>query len=255
MAYREYRPHALLAGIVDCYWSFKSDVIQPQTIFPDSCSDILFNFGDPMVISANGTESRSKGTAFAVGTMTHSILTAGSGRQDLFGIRFKPGGISSVIRDPKHAMTDNSIDMNDCSHSMPADLPERIREMAGEDRVGLVEGWLLQHATVSAKKSGWQWAVNRILSAHGNIRIKDLALEVAISGKQLERHFLQHVGVTPKQLGTIARFCEAKRRLANQNISLEDLAWDLGYSDHAHFSKSFRTFAGFSPSEYVRMAD
>ncbi len=252
MSYKEYPPHALLSGFVECYWTFASDVIKQRVVFPDSCADIIFNFGDPMVVSANGVQSKSPGNAFVVGTMTHSILTAGSGNQDLFGIRFKAGGLSAVVRDPLHEFTDSSMSINDCSHSVPADLAEKMCEAGGRQRAMLVDRWLCSAISSFPEKTGWRWAVNKILWTHGNLRIKDLAKESAMSEKQLERKFLHFVGVTPKTLSTIARFCEAKRHLEMNAISLEDLAWDLGYNDHAHFTKSFRSFAGIPPSEYMR---
>lgn len=252
MPYREYQPHLLLRNFVACYWSSQNQTAQPHTVFPDACSDILFNFGDPMIIAANGVESRSEGLAFVIGTMTRSIHADGFGKQDLFGIRFKPGGISGVIREPQSAFTDNSIEINDCTHQMPNDLPDQLRAVANEERVEMIDRWLLEKLSGFPGKSSWWWAVNRIISGHGNIRIKDLALESAMSEKQLERKFLAHVGVTPKQLGTIARFCEAKRQLEQRHESLEGLAWDLGYTDHAHFTKSFRAFAGFAPSEFMK---
>ncbi|HWA35448.1 MAG TPA: AraC family transcriptional regulator [Cyclobacteriaceae bacterium] len=252
MYYHEYAPHPLLSTVVECYWSFTSDVIQRRTVFPDSCADIIFNFGDPMVVSANGVASRSKGIAFVVGMMTHSIFTTGSGRQDLFGIRFKAGGLSAVVRNPLHEFTDHSLSIDDCAHCMPAQLTEKMRETDVKIRVTLVDHWLISSITLAPEKNSWRWAVNRILSAHGDIRIKALAQESAMSEKQLERKFLQHVGVTPKTLSSIARFCEAKRRLERSNLPLEGLAWDLGYTDHAHFTKSFKLFAGLSPSEFVQ---
>src|ERR1043165_10063934 len=143
MSYNEYRPHTLLASIVECYWSFSSDVIQQRTVFPDSCADIIFNFGDPMVVSANGVPSSSRDTTFVVGTMTHSILTTASGKQDLFGIRFKAGGLSAVIRNPLHEFTDSALSIEDCSHRVPRDFPEKMRDATRRERITLVERWLL----------------------------------------------------------------------------------------------------------------
>ncbi len=255
MLYREYQPHSLLKNFVVCYWSLQDQTTQSHTVYPDSCSDILFNFGDPMIISAHGVESRSKGLAFVIGTMTHSIHPGGSGKQDLFGIRFKAGAISGIIRESQSVFTDKGIEINDCEHHMPPDLPDRLREVSNEARIEMINGWLLERLVSFPGKSNWWWAVNKIISSHGKVRIKDLARESATSEKQLERKFLTHVGVTPKQLGTIARFCETKRRLEKSYDSLEGLAWDLGYTDHAHFTKSFRTFAGLAPSEFIKSLD
>lgn len=47
------------------------------------------------------------------------------------------------------------------------------------------------------------------------------------------------------------RMIEALEALnAGVQTSLTDLAYDLGYFDQAHFTKTFQSLTGYSPSEY-----
>lgn len=288
MPYCEYRPHALLRAVVDCYWSMASasGFHQPtkeyqlqyrkefmdhvgeehkhkrgreneehqhgptHTVYPDGCTDIIFNFGDPMITKSPSYVNDHP--VFIVGIMTTSILTGTAGVQDLFGIRFKAGGMNKVIRNPMNEFTDQSLTIREAQHQLPEDLYNRMLDSGGVERALLVDKWLMSQVAVPSRLSVWEWCVDQVVRTHGNTRISRLAKEAAISEKQLERNFLLNVGVTPKQFSTIIRFCEAKQRLDCKPSALETLAWDLGYTDHAHFTKSFKRFAGITPSEYLK---
>jgi AraC-like DNA-binding protein len=44
----------------------------------------------------------------------------------------------------------------------------------------------------------------------------------------------------------------AASRLINSTASVKEIAWELGYSNPFHFSRSFKQFAELSPVEYRR---
>ena len=49
-------------------------------------------------------------------------------------------------------------------------------------------------------------AVYRILSADGNLSLRDLSFETALSARQLERLFSQNLGLSPKKLAELVRY-------------------------------------------------
>jgi AraC-like DNA-binding protein len=48
------------------------------------------------------------------------------------------------------------------------------------------------------------------------------------------------------------RYDVATDLLARTDAKIIGIALDLGYSDHAHFTRAFRKWAGVSPLEYRR---
>lgn len=77
--------------------------------------------------------------------------------------------------------------------------------------------------------------------------IAAVARELDLSERQLERRFLQRVGVTPKRFAKLCRF-ERALLLLPSAPSLGRLARDVGYYDQSHFIREFRSYAGSAPS-------
>ena len=50
-----------------------------------------------------------------------------------------------------------------------------------------------------------------------------------------------------------ARMTSANRLIANGDLSLNQIAQELGYSDQAHFTRAFRRWTGISPAAYRRL--
>ena len=48
------------------------------------------------------------------------------------------------------------------------------------------------------------------------------------------------------------RIARAEGMLKNLNKNISDIAFELGYSDAAAFSKSFKSETGVSPTEYSK---
>lgn len=68
--------------------------------------------------------------------------------------------------------------------------------------------------------------------------------------RQIERNFLQWIGMSPKYFQRLRRvnFCILVLR-ENPNISLSELAFDQGFSDQAHMTREFNTFVLTTPGE------
>lgn len=89
--------------------------------------------------------------------------------------------------------------------------------------------------------------------ADPGVAIEDLADEVHVSRRQLERDFAHWIGTTPRHLGQVARV-QAVSRKAHAGASLADIAADVGFADQPHMSRVVRQLTGLSPARLVRSA-
>jgi AraC-like DNA-binding protein len=76
-----------------------------------------------------------------------------------------------------------------------------------------------------------------------------LAEAVGLSVRSLQRR-LSAAGTTYSRLVDEVRMRTALPLLEDPDILLTEIAYDLGYSHPAHFTRAFRRWAGVTPSEY-----
>ncbi|MHA3892911.1 AraC family transcriptional regulator [Acinetobacter sp. GXMZU3951] len=89
----------------------------------------------------------------------------------------------------------------------------------------------------------------RMLLATGDCSIEQIALCVGMHPKKLQR-ILKMYGTTYRDLLEDVRKKEAIRMLESGNVSLTDLALQLGYAELSIFSRNFKHWFGMSPSEW-----
>jgi AraC-like DNA-binding protein len=79
--------------------------------------------------------------------------------------------------------------------------------------------------------------------------VRQTAEFVGMSVRTLQRRLAQ-AGASHHVLVAQARFATAAAVLERTDAKILELALDLGYSDHANFTRAFRRWAGCAPREY-----
>ena len=79
------------------------------------------------------------------------------------------------------------------------------------------------------------------------LRAEQLAAEVAVSKRQLERLFRRDLGVGLQRFGRDMRLAYAVWLMSHATSRISDVAAHCGFADAAHFSRTFRTAFGDAP--------
>jgi signal transduction histidine kinase/AraC-like DNA-binding protein/ABC-type sugar transport system substrate-binding protein len=82
------------------------------------------------------------------------------------------------------------------------------------------------------------------------LSLDEIAREVGISKKRLEKNFHQELGISPWEYLTRYRVKEAKGFLKTTNLNITEVAAKIGFEDPAYFSRIFRSQTGQSPTDY-----
>ena len=83
-----------------------------------------------------------------------------------------------------------------------------------------------------------------------NLTIQELANLCHLSLSSFKRAFRRHYNTTPAKYIKHRRLMRASQLLRNSNNSISQVAFECGFSDLAHFSKSFHHHFGSAPSQY-----
>jgi AraC-like DNA-binding protein len=84
--------------------------------------------------------------------------------------------------------------------------------------------------------------------------LESTAEEVGLSPFHFLRLFSKVVGVTPHQYLVRSRLRRAARLLADGDVPITDIAFDVGFGDLSNFIRTFRRAAGLSPRAFRKAA-
>lgn len=84
------------------------------------------------------------------------------------------------------------------------------------------------------------------------LRIGQIAIVAGLSERQLGRLFMSEFGKSPSDFYLEIRLKTAKGWLLNSTDSMEEVAESVGFSSLSHFSRTFKAWAGETPSAIRR---
>lgn len=90
--------------------------------------------------------------------------------------------------------------------------------------------------------------------SHESLDLDTLAGRANLSAFHFLRVFSAVLGVTPHQYVVRSRLRHAAELLADEDLSITDIAYDIGFADISNFVRTFHRAAGVSPRQFRRAA-
>ncbi|MFJ8472181.1 DUF6597 domain-containing transcriptional factor [Kitasatospora sp. NPDC094011] len=156
---------------------------------------------------------------------------AGAGH--VLGAKFRPGAFRPFAGHPVSVLADRSVPAADYFGPAADRCAERI--LAAPDAVS-ADAFLRPRLPAPDPVAEEVAAmVERITGTPDLCRVDDLARELGLTVRGLQRLFAEYVGASPKWVLRRARLHEAaERAAADGRLDLAALAAELGYADQAH---------------------
>src|SRR6478735_1076341 len=85
--------------------------------------------------------------------------------------------------------------------------------------------------------------------------INTIADKLSLTTNSLYRLVKEHSGTSPKDFFTNRLMIEAQRKLRYSNLSVKELAYELGFNDPDYFSRLFKKTTGKSVSDFLHNQD
>jgi two-component system response regulator YesN len=82
------------------------------------------------------------------------------------------------------------------------------------------------------------------------VSLEEVAEQLGLNPSYFSQLFKMTTGETFVQYRTRRRMEKAKKLLESPHYRITDISYEVGYSDHPHFTKTFKKVTGYSPSEY-----
>lgn len=82
------------------------------------------------------------------------------------------------------------------------------------------------------------------------ISIKELSTKLSVGRRNFDRRFIKATGNTPTEYSQRVKMEAAKKSLESTRKTVNEVMYDVGYSDQKAFREVFRKITGMSPVEY-----
>jgi AraC-like DNA-binding protein len=229
-----------------------------QMMFPIDFGGLSFYFSSSLPIIEhykNNIRKQVKMLYTGLITSPGSITFAPDVPVAGFVVAFLPHGFADLFRFNASIITDQLPDFCCLFKEEGEFLYREIAAAADfETQINTANKFFLEKLPAIDSSRQMIDAINKIVESDGLIDVKQLASEVNMSWKTLERHFRTRIGVSPKLYARFKRFHHALRLLnCPSPKSWLEIAHECGYYDQAHFIKEFRRFTNRNPSGFSVM--
>ena len=252
--YAEIPPPPALADCLVSLWEVRIPVLGAARvrILPNACVDLVLYASDTSRGEGEAALIAPPHRSFVVGSTLRSFLVRSVGWRHVIGASLRPEGVRPLLGVPAAAIGERVAVLADVIGAEAGRIEDRVFTGAPESAMRRLGDALAERRAAAAPPhEAAARAVSLVRRARGRKRIDALVAELNLSPRQLERHFLAHVGLSPKLFSRLVRFDRAVRDLPSRGTaSWTDFALAHGYTDQAHFINEFREFAGLSPAAY-----
>ncbi len=241
-----YVEHVVASPLVCCTWEQWTESLYEQRVVPDACVDLIWS-GERLTIAGPDTRAR--------------LVAVAPGRR-IVGVRLRPGMAGGVLGLPAGELCDESPD---AAEVLGRDTAQRLLAAlrAGGDPHTILLGAIERRTPPSPDP-----LVRAAISAldRPDARVAEVADELGLSARQLQRRVADAVGYGPKLLARILRFRRLQALAASRTgphempasgpaqtrPPLVDLALDAGFADQAHMTAEVTRLAGVSPVRFLK---
>lgn len=247
-SYVEIEPCAALKPYIRCFWGSRDIYTQSagasaeNVVVPDTCMDVIFtvNYTDD---SLSGIFCGIDDRAFSGGGINRTEK-----RLSVFAVRFYAWSAVLFAEESMRTCRNFYGDAGAYFSWLVRTLGQRLWETTRiEERVRLAEEALLRRMDLRREEPVFMDAVAEILSHCGALRMDELARDIHVSGRHLQRVFQENMGVSPKTFASLVRYQNLWRDiLTRPGRQILDEVCLLQYTDQAHLMREFKRYHGMT---------
>lgn len=248
-----FQPGELLKPFIKTFVIIESGDGLQNSILPDTTLTMAFRLRGAI------TYQTQPGAGFPssfIAGIRKSTLTVSYAKDTLnLLVIFQEGAAPAFFNTPLHEFAGTPVALNNLVQaSMVRNVEEQLCAFATHaERITFIENWLIARLGNYTPDPLMQHAIQKIRSAGGDIRIKELVAGLPVSRDPFEKKFRKIVGTSPKQFASIVRMRNLIDNYSAHN-RLTNVAYSAGYFDQSHFIKDFHSFTGKTPKEYFAAA-
>jgi len=267
-----------LRPYVHGYFATSSALARPvrERHLPATEVPMLLNFGaaHTRVDAESVSEPQRLDHSWVTGLQTHYHLSDAIGERRFMVVRFTPLGAHLFFRLSMDSLTDRAVPLEQIDLRVASLVSDHVMVARGwAERFDAMERLIGSRVAPFAVPPNIEWAWNVLVRTSGQTPVGSLASTAGCSHRHLIQQFRTRFGLPPKKVAMLLRFnrsinavtqCEpansARKPYLEGSRADDDaleahwvhIAAECGYFDQPHFIHEFKTFAGATPSAFLR---
>lgn len=218
----------------EAYWTFRSEHAGESLVLPDGRCDIILLFNEHKSMPA---------TPVITGPSTLPYKVEYSAGDRWIGIRLRPLSGVALWKRRISCAADKVLRGEDAIAVLPSLAELKGNQLTLDELDSLVS---LEKSNNQIKKLSM--AIDSLHVSGGRMKITQVADFAGCSPRQLNRIFRLNVGLSTKTYAQLVQFHRTLKLIRNEHLTISGAAFEGGYTDHAHLTRSFQRFGGFTPS-------
>ena len=166
-------------------------------------------------------------------------------------VRFLPGSLFKFLNIPMIEFLNKNIDAELILGYEIKAINEQLANTPSYDTmIEIIEAFLLKRIRQIKEQPHPVDKIGQLIFEYPQaFSLDEFAGKACLSASQLERRFVQQVGVPPKYFARICRFSQALiMKEKTPSISWFNIAMENGYTDYQHLVRDFKEFSGTTPA-------
>ncbi len=168
-------------------------------------------------------------------------------------VMFQPFGFHGLFGFPTALLSNAGTE----GHALLGRDVSRLHQQLGNlssfsQRARALDSYFLRQLSHLPPIDPVQNALHLLTTPEASLKVAEVARQMGIGLRQLERKSLDFAGMSPKTLARIARFSHALRLRTERSLSWTQIAHAAQYHDHMHMIRDFREFAGEAPTSALQ---
>ncbi|NJO03402.1 MAG: helix-turn-helix transcriptional regulator [Bacteroidia bacterium] len=238
---------------ITVFESTEADIKTKLPFFADGFPGLIFH-ETPNGLYVNPHKKRMP-HLFVYGQTIEPIEIEIYGAYQMFVLQFFPFTLKSLFNIEPKSINDNCYDLSLESDEIQNHTLSKLSINKNLDsRITILTSYIGK--LIDAKRNNFDnaiySAIKKILSSKGKCSLTDIAKEVHLTKRTLERRFLSETGLLPKQFAKIIQFQNSLTQLSVKDFtSLTDVVFENGFADQSHFIRVFKSFTGKTPKQFI----
>ncbi|SIT03613.1 Helix-turn-helix domain-containing protein [Zobellia uliginosa] len=250
--------HEYLKDDVLCYWQMSGDIDYIVGIhsrfLPKGQNLLIFNHGSDIEYLDATKFKCLNPKIFVVPAFATSRRINQKGKIDLFGISFIGDGLYKLMKQP----------ISKIAGGFPDALQQKIEELNAElsvlsfsKKTKCAEKFLTGNLDRNLNSPPLQQAIKIIHQSKGIITVSEIANNVYVSERQLQRLFKTRIGISPKDYCKIIRVNNYMDFILSKDNPVDwmELVVEYNYHDQPHLINEVKSIAKLAPKKLQSYRD